>query len=172
MKAQLSPNQFRQLENSVKSVLATDQKLRLLAAATTAQSPNSAKNFTHPNFRADTDDQTLAAAANNNNNNASKAYGPTMKTALELVEATKVVIDVERPCGGDGGAHLELLVLVICSPGNFSRRQAIRETYGSALKRSPQTELYFVLGQTEEKDDRCRNSRRRRLLLFSNPNKQ
>ena len=159
---------------NLKSVLATDRRLRILASeiTTTATGDNDndhlpiphPEDFIHPN------------ASFSEFNPRRPAFGPTMNTAKEIIKATEVVIDIKRPCqkaadnriGETTGSDLLAVVFLFCVVGDFSRRQAIRETYGSALKASPRTELYFVLGQTsEEKDkrnDRCRNSRL--LLLF------
>ncbi len=75
-----------------------------------------------------------------------------MNSVKEMLKATQVTIDIKRPCSGGGETSLLVVVFLFCVVGDFSRRQAIRETYGSSLKASPQTELYFVLGRVD--DDR------------------
>lgn len=133
-------------KKSLVSVLATDRELRTLAS----QARNGllkAEDFIHPNANQSEWVNGAPRAA---------ATGPRMNTVPEMLKVTEVSINIKRPCRGanlENGADdddLEVVIFLFCVVGDFSRRQTIRETYGSALKGNPQTEIYFVLGRTED----------------------
>ncbi|KAH9403680.1 Beta-1,3-galactosyltransferase 1, partial [Tyrophagus putrescentiae] len=73
---------------------------------------------------------------------------PKMHSVLEI--RTVILperVKVSQPCGGKKGQGLLAAVFVFCQIKDFSRRQAIRETYGSELKAHPQTVMYFVVSR-------------------------
>lgn len=77
--------------------------------------------------------------------------GPKMNSIREIAQVTwPAPLEVVRPCGGNEGKDLLAVVLVFCVVGDINRRMAIRETFGLALKKGSQTEIYFVVGRVED----------------------
>lgn len=128
------------VKSSIKSVLSTDRQLRLLASQ--AKNDLTPEDFIHPN--ANRNDLL-------NGYPRARAVGPRMNTVQEMIKVTEVSIDINRPCrrANENGDDLLVIVFLFCLVRDFSRRQRIRETYGSALKNIPQTEIYFVVGRIE-----------------------
>lgn len=76
--------------------------------------------------------------------------GPKMNSIQEIASVTwPAPVEVNHPCGGNEGKGLLVVVFVFCVVSDFSRRMAIRETFGSALKNHSQTEIYFVVGRVD-----------------------
>lgn len=119
-----------QMQQMAGIVNTTDQQLRQLARCYTDQ------QFVHPNA---------------NLSNTHKLTGPAMNSIREIASVTDdVLIDIKNPCSGTGGRNQTVVVFLFCSPGDWHRRHAIRETYGKALKQFSQTEIYFVVGSSND----------------------
>ena len=73
--------------------------------------------------------------------------GPKMNTAPEMVQITKLTIDVASPCGGNLGRNHTLVTMVFNRVGDFERRMALRETFGGAMKRHSKASIYFIVGK-------------------------
>lgn len=114
-----------------KRVISVDRQLRAMAMEYVEQP------FIHP----------LISKHERENSNHTPS-GPKMNSVREIASVTwPLLIDVNCSCGGNGGKGLLATVLVYCVAGDFSRRKAIRETFGSALKAHSQTEIYFVVAK-------------------------
>ena len=115
-------------------ILTVDQKLRAMAMEYIEQP------FVHP----------LVPKQQREDRKNHTPSGPKMNSVREIATVTwPPFADIRRPCGGNEGQGLLAAVLVFCVVGDFSRRKAIRETFGSALKAHPQTELYFVVARVD-----------------------
>ena len=75
------------------------------------------------------------------------AQSAKMKTVKQMVRATKMSIDVHRPCGDNHGHGLILVVIVYNRINDFERRKTIRNTFGSVLKRNAKSVMYFIVAR-------------------------
>lgn len=71
-----------------------------------------------------------------------------MNSPRQMITVTETpLLDVQHPCLGRQGANQTVIIFLFSIASDIQRRQIIRQTYGSALRRNPKTELYFVLGR-------------------------
>ena len=73
-----------------------------------------------------------------------------MNTIQELVQATKLTLDVDNPCGGNHGLNHTLVVMVYNRVADFDRRKVLRSTFGGAMKLNPKTSFYFIVAKQSD----------------------
>lgn len=112
----------------------------------------STRNFSSAAYTFKIDEKLKKAARNYNANIVSRAPHNSSKTQMnsihEIVQLTlPETIQVVKPCNGNQGKGLLAVIYLFCRPEDFQRRTTIRETYGSSLKKSTMTEIYFVVSR-------------------------
>ncbi len=78
-----------------------------------------------------------------------KPFGQKMKTIKEVTQAINVLIEPKTPCKQNKGQNLSLVVLMPVAIHNAKTRNLIRQTYGSILKNNQKTDLYFLVGKSD-----------------------
>ncbi|KAH9392903.1 Beta-1,3-galactosyltransferase 5, partial [Tyrophagus putrescentiae] len=79
------------------------------------------------------------------------SHGKAMHSPKELATLSRPpLISPSQPCGMNNGKRFRAVFFVFSTSEDFNRRSTIRSTYGGALRKHPQAQLYFVLAKSKK----------------------